>query len=103
MQLKNAIITAPDEVKEGHEHDWDIDVAKEALHKLKDIVISVIKLLETIQKKNVLLQDPLQEIKDKEAIKDEYDLTLLEALRTKEEDNKKLKTEIVILTKDLNM
>lgn len=60
----------------------------------------VIKHLETIQKKNVLSQDSLQEAKEKdeETIKDKSDLTLLEALRTKEEENNKLKTEVVDLT-----
>ncbi len=45
----------------------------------------VIEHLETVQKKNILLQDSLQEAMGKyeETIKDETDLTLLEALRTK--------------------
>ena len=48
VQLKNAIITALDEVKEGHGHDWDVDTTKEALDKLEDTIISVIKILEKI-------------------------------------------------------
>ena len=44
-----------------------------------------------------MLQDALQKSKGKH---DEIDSTLLEAVRTKEEENKELKTQVADLTKD---
>ncbi len=96
VQLEYTIITALDEIKEGQTYDQHIEVSKVTLDNLEDTVMCVIKNSEAIQKKNTLLQDALQKSKGKH---DETDSTLLEALRTKEEENKKLKTQVTNLIK----
>ncbi len=63
----------------------------------------VIKHSEIVQKKNTLLKDSLQkaERKHEETIQDETDSTLLETLRMKEEENKKLETQVADLIEDV--
>jgi len=102
-QLEYALITALEEIKNGQTSDWDIELSREALDNLEDIIMYIIKHSEIILKKNILLQKG--ESKHEESSQDESASVLVETLRAKEEENRKLKAQMVDLTeaqKDLS-